>query len=111
MNPVFIYVTCADSAEAERIGRELVDARLAACANILPGMRSIYRWQGRVETAQETVLVLKSRQELFEQLAARVRASHSYTTPCIVALPIIAGDPTYLAWIMENTQPETPQIA
>ncbi|MGB4102354.1 MAG: divalent-cation tolerance protein CutA [Alphaproteobacteria bacterium] len=111
MSPVFIYVTCANSDEAERIGRALVDARLAACANILPGMSSIYRWQEQIETAQETVLIMKSTAENFEPLTARVRAMHSYMTPCIVALPIVAGSPDFLAWLEENTRPESTRLA
>ena len=103
MTPIVVYITCATDEEAAKIGRAMVTARLAACANIFPHGRSIYRWQGAIEDAMETVLILKSRQELFASLAAEVRALHSYATPCIIALPILAGTPDYLAWLAEST--------
>ena len=101
------YVTCASVEEALRIGRELVEARLAACANVLPGLTSVYHWQGRIESGSEVGLILKTRAELVEPLIARVRALHSYTVPCIVALPIAAGNPDYLAWLAAETAPAT----
>lgn len=102
------YVTCASAEEALRIGREVVEARLAACANILPGLTSIYRWQGRIESGGEAALILKTRAELVEALVARVKALHSYTVPCIVALPITAGNPDYLGWLASETAPCAP---
>jgi periplasmic divalent cation tolerance protein len=96
---VFVYVTCADEAEAERIARALVEEDLAACANLLPGMRSVYRWQGRLEQARETVLIAKTLAARFPAVEARVRALHRSTLPCIVALPVVAGSADYLAWI------------
>jgi periplasmic divalent cation tolerance protein len=95
----FIYVTAGSVEEAERIGRALVAERLAACANILPGMRSIYWWDGKMEEASEAVLVLKSVHKNLEALTARVKALHSYAVPCVVALPIEAGNEDYLRWI------------
>ena len=95
----FIYVTAGSVEEAERIGRALVAERLAACANILPGMRSIYWWDGKMEEASEAVLVLKSVRKNLEALTARVKALHSYAVPCVVALPIEAGNEDYLRWI------------
>lgn len=103
MELVWCYVTCASVEEAEHIGRTVVEERLAACANILPGATSIYRWQGRIETASETVLVLKTRGGLVDALAERVKALHSYTVPCVVALPITAGNPDYRAWLLAET--------
>ncbi len=100
---IVIYVVCADAVEAQRIGQAVVTARLAACANILPGMASIYHWQGKIEQAQETVLLLKTRTDLFDVSADKVRAMHSYTTPCIIALPVMAGTPDYLAWLTAET--------
>lgn len=96
---VFAYVTASSLEEAERIGHTLVEERLAACANLLPGMRSIYRWQGAVEQAEEVVLIAKTRADRFDALAARVTALHSYETPCVVALPVSTGAAPYLAWI------------
>lgn len=100
---VFVYVTTATVEEARLVGRRLVEARLAACANVIPGMESIYRWQGRVETAQECVLIAKTRTVLVDQLVAKVREWHSYECPCVVALPIVAGNPAYLRWLGEET--------
>jgi len=99
MSIVFAYVTAPDRIEAERIGRALVDERLAACVNILDGMRSIYRWKGAVETAQEAVLIAKTRDDAFPLLAARVRDLHPYETPCVVEIPVGRGDAGYLAWL------------
>jgi periplasmic divalent cation tolerance protein len=100
----FVYVTAGSVAEAERIGRALVEERLAACANILPGMRSIYRWEGKVEEASEAVLVLKTARTTLAALTARVTALHSYELPCVVALLIEAGNADYLAWIESESQ-------
>lgn len=96
---LFVYMTAGSPAEAERIGRALVEERLAACVNILPGMRSIYRWEGKVETGNEAVLIAKTRADRFDELRARVRALHSYAVPCIVALPLDRCDQPYLDWL------------
>jgi periplasmic divalent cation tolerance protein len=100
---VFVYMTAGGVEEARTIGRRLVEARLAACANILPGMESVYRWQGRIETAQETVLIAKTRTVLVDQLTALVRELHSYDCPCVVVLPIAGGNPAYLRWLGDET--------
>lgn len=102
--PRFIYITAASRDEALKIGRALVGERLAACANALPGAHSIYRWQGRVEEAEECVLVAKTRAGLVDRLIVRVKSLHSYTCPGIVALPILEGNPDYLAWIAAETE-------
>jgi periplasmic divalent cation tolerance protein len=98
-----VFIVAADMAEAERIAEALVQDRLAACVNILGGVKSVYRWQGEVEKADEVALVAKTTVSLFDNLAARVRALHSYDTPAIVAWPIIAGDAAYLDWIRAET--------
>jgi periplasmic divalent cation tolerance protein len=103
MELIWCYVTCASTEEALRIGRAVVEERFAACANVLPGLTSIYHWQGRIETGNECALVLKTRAELVDALTAKVRALHSYTVPCVVALPIRAGNPDYLAWLAAET--------
>ena len=105
MPAVMGYITAASMDEAERIGRTLVSEHLAACANILPGMHSIYRWKGAIETAEETVLLVKTRPELAEALTARVKALHSYEVPCVVILPITTGLPEFLRWIDDETSP------
>lgn len=100
---VFAYVTVPTREEALAIGRALVEERLAACANLLPGMTSVYRWQGAVEEASELVLIAKTRTALFDRLAARVVELHSYELPCVVALPVAAGLPAYLDWLRDGT--------
>lgn len=103
--PVILYVTCPDLATAERIGGEIVRDRLAACANILPGMTSIYQWQGAVERAQEVVLLLKTRSGLAEAVTAAVLARHPYDTPAVLRIDVAGGAEAYLAWILAETQP------
>jgi len=100
---VVVLVTAGSPEEAERIGRTVVEERLAACANLLGRVRSIYRWQGAVEDAVEQLLLLKARAADVEALAARVRALHSYEVPEVVALPIDGGLAPYLAWLAEST--------
>ncbi len=104
MDPLFVYVTAGDRKEAETIGRALVEARLAACANVLEGVHSIYWWQGAVEESVEAVLIAKSRKGLLDDLIAKVRALHSYECPCVVAMPIVAGNPDFLDWIAAETE-------
>jgi len=100
----FFYVTCANRDEALAIAGAVVEARLAACANILDGMTSVFRWEDRIETDTETVLVLKSREAQVAPLIERVRALHSYECPCIVVLPLVAGHAPFLDWIAAETQ-------
>jgi periplasmic divalent cation tolerance protein len=95
----FVYITCESTRQAEEIGAALVEQRLAACANILPGMRSVYWWQGKVERAEETVLIAKTRDDLVGRLTDAVKSMHSYEVPCVVAVPIIGGNPDFLDWI------------
>ena len=104
MDVFFVYVTAPDTATAERIARTAVEERLAAAANILPGGRSVYRWQGAVNEAAEIVLVLKTAADRLATLAERVRALHPYEVPCIAALPAVDGLGEYLAWIVEETR-------
>jgi periplasmic divalent cation tolerance protein len=99
----FCYVTAGSREEAHAIGRTVVEERLAACANVLDGMTSIYWWQGALEQAGEAVLILKTRAELVERLTARIKELHSYACPCVIALPVAAGNPAYLDWIVRET--------
>jgi periplasmic divalent cation tolerance protein len=101
---VFVYTTYPSIVEAEEAGRALVERRLAACVNILPGMISHYRWQGAMERGEEVVMLIKTRASLAEAVRAEVKARHSYETPAIVVLPIESVDQTYLAWIMAETE-------
>jgi periplasmic divalent cation tolerance protein len=102
---LLIYITTASIEEAEKIGMALVQEKLAACANILPGMRSIYRWQGKIEQGKECVLIVKTRRHMFDALQTRVKALHSYDCPCIVAFDIVAGYKPFLDWIAAETTP------
>jgi periplasmic divalent cation tolerance protein len=101
---VFVYTTHPSVVEAERIGRELVEKRLCACVNILPGMVSLYWWQGAIERADEAVMIIKTRAALAEPVRAAVRQLHSYTTPAILVLPIESVDPDYKQWLLAETE-------
>jgi periplasmic divalent cation tolerance protein len=104
---VFVYTTHPSLVEAERIGRELIERRLCACVNILPGMVSLYWWQGAIERSEEAVMVIKTRAALAEPVRAAVRQLHSYTTPAILVLPIESVDPDYKEWLLtESKQPQ-----
>jgi periplasmic divalent cation tolerance protein len=97
-----VLVTCSSSAEANRIARAVVEARLAACVNILPGaVTSIYRWKGKVQSARERLLLIKTSRKRLAKLRATVEQLHSYDVPEFIALPIAAGSPEYLAWLQE----------
>ncbi len=98
------HVNAGSRAEALRIGRAVVEERLAASANVLGGLSSCYWWQGRLEEAAEALLILKTRAELVPTLIARVRQLHSYQCPAVIALPIAAGNPDYLRWIAAETR-------
>lgn len=100
---LFVYVTCPDLELARKISQAVVNERLAACTNILPQMESHYRWQGKVETSQEVVLIIKTTPHHYAAIEERVRALHSYDLPCILALPISKGLPEYLTWIEAET--------
>ena len=98
-----IYITTEDEDEARRIGRTLVEEKLAACVNIHP-ICSIYRWQGEIQEEGETALLVKTRAELADEVIRRVKELHSYEVPCIVSLPIEKGYLDYLKWIEESTK-------
>jgi periplasmic divalent cation tolerance protein len=104
MQAILAYVTTRDADEARRIGQALVEERLAACVNILDGMRSMYWWEGQVQHEQEAVLMAKTRHELADSLIGRVKELHSYECPCVVMLPIDKGNPDFLKWIGEQTR-------
>jgi periplasmic divalent cation tolerance protein len=101
---VFVYTTYPSLVEAERIGKAVLEQRLAACVNILPGMISHYWWQGAIERGEEVVMIIKTRASLAEGVRAAVKALHSYTTPAILVLPIEDGEPGYLQWLMQETE-------
>jgi periplasmic divalent cation tolerance protein len=103
MPVMFVYVTTADVEEAKTLGRRLVGEQLAACANILPGATSIFRWQGKVEEAAEAILILKTTEQKLEQLIERAKSLHSYDCPCIEALPVVEGNRDFLEWVVRET--------
>jgi periplasmic divalent cation tolerance protein len=105
---VIVYTTYPSVVEAEAAGRALVERRLAACVNILPGMISHYRWEGAIERGEEVVMFIKTRGSLAEDVRRAVREMHSYTTPAILVLPVESVEQTYFAWIMDSTEPERP---
>jgi periplasmic divalent cation tolerance protein len=98
-----VYVTAPDEESAQTIARMLVEMRLAACVNILPGVRSVYHWEGKLQTDSEVAIIAKTRKELATALVAKVRSVHSYDCPCIVTWPIETGNPDYLDWIGKET--------
>lgn len=100
---VLVYVTAKDGAEATRLGRMLVEAKLAACVNVLGPIRSIYRWEGEVREEGEVSLIAKTRRGLAGELIRRIVAEHSYQCPCVVLLPIEGGNPPFLKWIDGET--------
>jgi periplasmic divalent cation tolerance protein len=99
---LIVYLTAGSAEEAGRLADALVNERLAACVNVLPHIRSVYRWRGGVERAEESALIAKTRADRFDALCARVRALHSYETPCIVAWPITRGFSPFLRWVSEE---------
>ena len=102
--PVLLYTTYPSVVEAEQAGRKLVEAGLAACVNVIPGMRSVYRWQGKVEDANEAVMIVKTRMSLAEKVTADVKLGHSYETPAVLVLPILGGSQPYIDWILAETK-------
>jgi periplasmic divalent cation tolerance protein len=96
---VLIYVTASTLVEARSIGKKLVEERLAACVNILPKMHSIYRWKNKVESANEVVLIVKTRNSNYKKIESRVKQLHSYDVPCVIKLNVTAGSREYLKWI------------
>jgi len=104
--PIIVMVTCGNNAEAETIARRLLEERLVACVNIAGRIRSLFQWEGVVSRESESLLLMKSRRECFDRLASLVKELHSYDVPEVIAMPIMVGNPDYLAWIEESTTPE-----
>ena len=96
---IVVLSTCGSQEEAEKLARRLLEARLAACVNVITQIRSFYRWQGRIEEAGEWLLVIKTSRDLFDQLRVVLESAHSYELPEVLALPVVAGSPDYLAWM------------
>ena len=100
---MLVYTTWPSIVEAEQAGRKIVEERLAACVNILPGMISHYRWQGKIERAEEVVALFKTRASQAEKLATAVKAAHTYETPAIMVMAVESLDPDYHRWIVAET--------
>lgn len=103
MDKIVVLITASNEEEAVIIAKGLVEDRLAACVNIVPGVRSVYRWEGKVHDDPECLLVAKTAAANFEMLEGRVKSLHSYEVPEIIALPIVKGYEPYMSWLMEST--------
>src|SRR5471032_643634 len=101
---VFVYTTYPSIVEAEKAGRAIVERRLAACVNILPGMVSHYWCEGKVERVEEVVMIVKTRASLSQNVERAIKDMHSYTTPAILVIPIENVEKTYLGWLMAETE-------
>jgi periplasmic divalent cation tolerance protein len=95
---IVVLTTCAAEADAERMARALVEGRLAACVNVVPGVRSFYRWKGEVDSGVEFLLIVKTSRDLFPALRAEMEKLHPYELPELLALPVVAGAENYLNW-------------
>ena len=103
MAATILYVTAESAAEALRLGRLLVEERLAACANVIPGTTAVYWWEGKVQEGAEAVLVVKTRADLVDAATARIKAVHGYGCPCVVAFAVTGGNRDFLDWIARET--------
>src|ERR1700752_3845561 len=99
-----ILVTVANQEEAVRIGERVVNAKLAACVNVIPGIQSLYRWKGKVVKAEEVLLILKSTKPRYSALEKTIKSMHTYETPEIIALPVKVGLDRYLGWVRSETR-------
>lgn len=107
MEQILIVMTNLPNAQAaEVLASELVEARLAACVNLLSAVQSIYRWQGKIEQATEVTLLIKTTQRRYAALEAAIHAAHPYELPEVVALPVTAALPSYVRWVIDETKPE-----
>lgn len=100
---VMLYITTSSQEESIRLGKAMVEEKLAACANVLPQMLSVYQWKGSLQEDRESVLLLKTRASFFEKVSKRMEELHSYECPCILCLPIEKGNQKYLDWLEEQT--------
>ena len=100
---IIVFMTASNGEEAARLAEMLVGAHLAACVQILPEIESVYRWQGKIERAPEVLILAKTTRSKFDELEREVRALHSYDTPEIIAVPVVAGSAAYLTWLSEAT--------
>lgn len=104
MSACMIYVTTSTREEAVGIARQLVESRLAACANVLPAVTSVYWWQGALQEDSEAVLIVKTRRDLVGEVTAKVKELHSYDCPCVVSIRLEGGNEDYFEWIAKETR-------
>jgi len=100
---VLVYCTCPDTDTAQHIARALVDRQQAACVNIIPGLRSIYRWKGKIHDDSECLLLIKTRESHVQSLTESILSLHPYELPEVIAVPVVAGHAPYLDWVRDNT--------
>jgi periplasmic divalent cation tolerance protein len=103
MNEIVVFITAPEEEEAANIAHALVEARLAGCVNIVKNIRSIYRWEGKIEDEKEVLMIAKTEKEHFKSLEQKVKELHSYTVPEVIAVPIAEGSPDYLQWLKNVT--------
>jgi len=101
---IVVFSACSTEEEARQIARKLIEMNLAACVNIAPRVRSLYRWKGVIEEAEECLLVIKSSRDLFDRLRIELEKAHTYEIPEVVALPVVAGAPNYLNWMEKELE-------
>jgi len=101
---IVVLITAPKEEDAAKIAKELVESSFAACVNIIKNVRSIYRWQGKIEDDSEVLLIVKTRKNLFDKLIKKVKELHSYSVPEIIALPVTEGSKDYLKWLQEETE-------
>ena len=101
---IVIFITTKDMDEADKISLALVQEKLAACVNIVKGVQSVFWWEGKVDYCEETLMIVKSEQKLFDRILKKVKSLHSYSVPEVIALPIAEGNPDYLKWINESVR-------
>ncbi len=101
---ITVFCTVPDETTATTIARKLVEAQLAACCNIVPGLRSIYTWKGEIQDDRELLLIIKSKASVFPRLEAKIKSLHPYEVPEILAIPVDSGNDAYLTWLDENVQ-------
>jgi len=104
MRFIDVWITCPSAEVAEEIASRLVDERLAACANVFGDVQSVYRWQGRIEKEREVALLVKTREEFFDDLAARVESLHPYDVPAVIGVPVVCVNKGYGEWLGESTE-------
>jgi len=101
---IVVLVTAKDSDEAQRIAKGLLELKAAACVNIVPAVKSFFWWEGKIDSGDEVLLIIKTKKKLFPKVIKTVKALHSYSVPEVIALPIAAGSNDYLKWVEKETK-------